>query len=307
MKKIFLSLIITGIVFTETKACDICGCGVGGNYIGILPEFHKHIFGIRYRYNSLVSHRGAGGNNTYLTAKERYQTMELWGGWNIGKNFRLMAAVPYSFNERVNQGVSNKKNGLGDITVNGYYQLLNKKTTIQKTKLMVQSLWIGGGIKLPTGKYKPSDKINTSTNTNLFQLGTGSLDYSINAMYDLRIQDIGLNVAASYKMNTANKYEYNYGNKLNGSAQFYYKKRTRNNFVIAPNAGLAYERSKKDIDNTFIVDISGGYVLQATIGTEFSYRKISFGANWQTPLSQQLANGIVKSNNRAMVHIAFLL
>lgn len=306
MKKITITVIAL-FLFANAKACDICGCGVGGYYIGILPEFYKHIFGIRYRYNSLKTHLGAGGGTTYLTTQERYQTTELWGAWNIGKKFRIMAAVPYAFNERKNQGVSKKKNGVGDISINGYYQLFNFKKAVFSKKLMIQTLWIGGGVKLATGKYTPADKQNNSQNTNLFQLGTASYDFSVHAMYDLRIQDAGLNVSASYKMNTANKYDYSYGNKLNTTAQLYFKFRVKNKFTIAPNTGITYENSKKDIDNQILVDVSGGNLLLGTLGVETTFKKISLGGNWQAPLSQNLANGFVKANNRVMLHVSFLL
>jgi len=291
----------------KTDACDICGCGVGGYYIGVLPEFHKHIFGLRYRYNSLKTHIGAGGSTTYLTASERYQTAELWGAWNLGKKFRIMASVPYAYNERENQGVNRSKNGIGDISVNGYYQVFNDKRTVFTKKLLVQTFWIGGGIKLPTGKYASADKQSTANNANLFQLGTASYDFLLHAMYDLRIQDAGLNVSASYKMNTANKYDYSYGNKFSAATQLYYKWRIKNKFTIAPNAGVSYENSKKDIDSKIVADISGGRLLLGTLGFETTFKKIALGANWQTPLTQNLANGTVKANNRMMLHVSFLL
>jgi len=306
MKKIFITAMAITL-FTQARACDICGCGVGGYYIGILPDFYKHILGLRYRYNSILTHIGAGGSTTYLTTHEFYKTTELWGGWNIGKKFRVMASIPYSFNERLNQGISKEKDGIGDISVNGYYQLLKKRNTVLKNKLLVQSLWVGAGIKLPTGKYNPADKSGTTQNTNLFQLGTASIDYTLNAMYDLRLQDAGINITGSYKINTANKYNYNYGNKLNASAQLYYKFRIKNKFTLAPNAGMMYEHSKKDIDNKFIVDISGGDLMTGTLGLETSYKKISIGGNWQSPLSQKLANGFVRANNRMMAHVSFVL
>jgi len=203
MKKILVILLI--FYLAKSHACDICGCGAGSNYIGILPEFHKHIFGLRHRYNSLTSHVGLGGVNTYLTTEEMYRTTEIWGGWNIGKKFRLMAVVPYAFNEIANHGINKSKNGIGDISANAFYQLLNKRNTVLLNKLLVQSFWIGGGIKLPTGEYSPVDKVNTSQNTNLFQPGTASTDFSLNAMYDARIQDVGINISGGYKMNTTNK------------------------------------------------------------------------------------------------------
>lgn len=307
MKKWIFFIAVSLSLPLWTAACDICGCGVGNSYIGILPDFNKRIFGLRYRYNSIFSHIGTGGASTYLTTNEKYRTIELWGGWNISENFRLMASVPYSFNEQVNQGITKSKNGLGDVSVSGMYQLINKRKPVAKDRLLVQSLWVGGGVKLPTGKYNPSDKSVSSNNANLFQLGTGSIDFTLTAMYDIRLQDAGVNVSASYKVNTANKQEYRYGNKLNGNLQAYYKFRIQNKVTIAPNTGLLVESGQQDMDNQFSVYVSGGNVLLGTIGVETSFKKFSFGGNWQTPFSQNLAHGIVKANNRMMLHLSFLL
>ncbi len=306
MKKYLISLILISALPLLSAACDICGCGVGNNYIGILPDFHKHIFGLRYRYNSIYSHIGAGGVTTYLTSKEQYNTVEAWGGWNLTDKFRILASVPYSFNKRTNEGTARSKEGLGDITLSGYYQLLNTRHTAG-SKLLVQNLWIGGGVKLPTGKYNPKDKSTGTENTNLFQLGTGSTDFIVSTMYDVRLQDAGLNVSANYKINTANKEDYLYGNKLNVNTQAYYKINIKKKLTIAPNAGVQYETAQSDTDNKFDVAISGGDLLLGTAGIETNVKKIAIGANWQTPLSQSLANGFVKANNRMMVHLSFML
>jgi hypothetical protein len=296
---------IIGIFFllaacTTTYACDICGCGAGSYYLGILPDFGKHAAGLRYRHNQLTTHLGAGGITTYLTTKEVYQTTELWGGWNLSKRFRLMAIVPMAFNQRTNQGITQHKNGLGDVLLNGYYNLLNIKKKLGN-KLLVQSLWAGVGVKLPTGKYNAADK-STSNNTNLFQLGTGSWDVLLNAMYDLRLQDAGINASVSYKMNTANRYDYNYGNRLTATTQLYHKFRLWQKLVLAPNTGITYEYGNKDMDVRYKVDMSGGRALLYTAGMEIAYKKLVMGGNWQTPLSQNMANGFVKAGNRYMLH-----
>jgi hypothetical protein len=306
MKKIILIALALTFYFTDLKACDICGCGVGDSYIGILPDFSKHILGLRLRYNSILTHVGVGGSTSYLTTKENYRTIELWSGWNIGSRFRLMWAVPYSFNERLNQGVKKSKDGLGDINLAGYYQVLNSRKTVG-SKLMVQSLWLGAGVKLPTGKYNPFDKANTNESANLFQLGTASTDFTVNAMYDLRLQDAGISVSGSYKINTVNKHDYRYGNKLSLATQLYYKWRILNTMTVAPNAGIMFEKARRDNDNSFDVDISGGNMLLGTLGTEVTFKKFSVGANFQTPLAQNLAMGIIKAQNRGMVHVSFLL
>lgn len=307
MKKYILILVLTTVVPVLSIACDICGCGIGNSYIGILPDFNKRILGLRYRHNSMMTHMGIGGSTSYLTTKETYNIAELWGGWNVTSNLRLMLSLPYSFNEKTNQGISKSKNGAGDITVTGFYQLLNKKSAVMENKLLIQSLWIGGGIKFATGKYNPADKNSGNNNANLFQLGTGSYDFTANAMYDVRLQDAGLNINSAYKINTNNKHGYRYGNKWSISTQAYYKFRIKKKMTIAPNAGLQYETSDKDLDNKMEVTVSGGSLLSGTAGIEVSFGKISFGANMQTPFSQNLANRIVKANNRGMVHVSFVL
>ena len=75
---------------------------------------------------------------------------------------------------------------------------------------------------------------------------------------------------------------------------------------IAPNAGLMYERAAHDVEyNTFNVDQSGGHITSAVTGLELSYERISVGANYQMPFSQNLADGRVDARNRLMTHISF--
>ncbi|GAB3017519.1 hypothetical protein GCM10027051_22960 [Niabella terrae] len=300
----FLLLMIPGL----SRACDICGCGAGNGYIGILPEFHRHIMGLRYRYNAILSHLGTQGQTTYLTSREQYRIAEVWGGWNITDKFRVMASLPYSFNDRTRQEVRNSKSGLGDISLSGFYELLGSRETVSgkkdQSRLLVQSLWLGGGVKLATGTYNPVDKSDAGENANLFQLGTGSYDFNLTAMYDIRLQDAGVNINGNYRINTTNKYAYHYGNKFSLNAQAYYKFRTKNEVMIAPNAGLQLEQARSDEDRGLEVTASGGRLLMGTIGLETGWGKWALGANYQTPLTQQLAGGIIQAQDRFMIHLA---
>lgn len=305
MKKLSLFICLMSAANQFSFACDICGCGVGSYYVGILPEFSKKIMGIRYRYNTLRTHIGAGGITTYLTTEETYRTAELWGGWTIGNKIRLMGYIPVSFNEKLNQDITTNKQGLGDAGLQGFYKLYASDKGIGNKRL-VQSLWIGAGVKVPTGKYDALEKNSGQENANIFQLGTGSVDLTINAMYDIRLQDAGINLATSYKINTTNQQSYRYGNKFNVNVQVYYKFRIKNAVTLAPNTGILFEKAELDKDHSYTVDVSGGRVLLGTVGLEAAYRKIAIGANWQSPMSQDLAGGFVKANNRGMVHISFM-
>ncbi|HWW39161.1 transporter [Pedobacter sp.] len=304
MKKIMIALVLVIMSITATKACDICGCGVGSYYLGILPEYNKRFIGLRYQHKTLRTHLGPFGERTPLTSDETYQSIELWGGWNIGSRFRILAFVPYNFNERESQTGNGIKNSLGDIALMSYYKLLDSKGSVGN-RLLVQSLWVGGGIKVPTGKYEPSERLAVSESPNNFQLGTASTDFTLNAAYDIRYNDLGLNANVNYKINTENKYEYRYGNKFTGNLLMYYKIRIAKVVTLAPNAGVLYESAQKDVENKkYEVAVSGGYSLSAVGGVEVSLKRLSFGANYQNVRSQNLAGGRVHAGNRLMVHMS---
>jgi len=304
-KKITLAFLLAIFTFSASHACDICGCGVGSYYIGILPDFNKRFIGLRYQHKTLTTHLGPFGERTPITADETYQSAELWGGWNIGKKFRVLAFVPYNFNERISQTGNGTKNGLGDIALMGYYNLFSKSTTVGQ-KLLVQSLFLGAGVKMPTGKYEPSERLAVSESPNNFQLGTASTDFTLNATYDVRLMDAGINLNVNYKINTANRYEYRYGNKFTTNALAYYKFRIAHALTIAPNAGVLYETAQKDTESKkYEVATSGGYSLSAVAGIELAMDRFSVGANYQNVRSQDLAGGRANAGNRVMVHTSF--
>ncbi|MCR6721168.1 MAG: transporter [Chitinophagaceae bacterium] len=230
---------------------------------------------------------------------------ELWGATNIGKRFRLAVFIPYNFIERTNQKENARTNGIGDMSAIGYYQAFNKESVI-KNKTLSQTLWLGGGIKAPTGTYNPEEKNIGQSSLNTFQLGTGSLDFSLNAMYDIRLQNVGVNVNSSYKINTSNKYDYQYGNKFTLNMLGYYRFTVNDKLAITPNTGVLFETASKDWKTKDIqVWETGGRSLIGTIGAELNFGRVSIGANFQTPLSQNLGEKKVESKNRGMAHISY--
>jgi hypothetical protein len=127
----------------------------------------------------------------------------------------------------------------------------------------------------------------------------------LNAAYDVRWNDLGLNANVNYKMNTENKYDYRYGNKLTTNVLVYHKFRVAKTFTVAPNIGVLYETAAKDVESKkYDVAVSGGYSLSAVAGLEVSMKGLSFGANYQNVRSQDLAGGRAKAGDRVMVHMS---
>src|SRR5215218_3212967 len=85
MRKIFILSILIFSAF-QSGACPICGCGVGGFYIGILPSFDRKFMGVRYQYMRYETHIA---NDASQFSHDYYRTLELWGGWSIGKKWQI--------------------------------------------------------------------------------------------------------------------------------------------------------------------------------------------------------------------------
>ena len=75
-KQLVITCILLSATVFATKACDICGCGVGTYYLGILPDFNKRFVGLRYQHKQLTTHLGPTGNRTPITADETYESLE---------------------------------------------------------------------------------------------------------------------------------------------------------------------------------------------------------------------------------------
>src|SRR5205085_1898213 len=125
MKKIYLSFLLLFFI-SGAFACDICGCSTGAYFIGPFPQFTKHFLGLRYSFRSYHSHVA---NDATQFSKDFYQTVELWGGMNMGKKWQLIVFVPYSINRQTSDDGTRHSNALGDVTLIANYKLLDKAGT----------------------------------------------------------------------------------------------------------------------------------------------------------------------------------
>jgi hypothetical protein len=110
-----------------------------------------------------------------------------------------------------------------------------------------------------------------------------------------------------YKINTVNKYGYEYGNRFNVNAQAYYKFSIKQSAIVAPDIGILFENYQHSEDNKHWVKTGEGGLMMGTIGVEATFKTIAAGGNFQTPLLQTLGKGAIKANNRYMLHISFNL
>ncbi|MBC7650850.1 MAG: hypothetical protein H7101_03790 [Deinococcales bacterium] len=162
-------------------------------------------------------------------------------------------------------------------------------------------LWIGGGTKLPTGKFDADQNAIVASANN--QTGTGSYDFLVTAIYSLQIKNWGINSSINYKFN-GTKEGYQFGNRLN-TGMFIYRSISSKIATFNPNVGLLYEHLNANKLEKTNVDATGGNSLLAAIGTEINFGKIVVGANLQLLVSQNLSDGQTTTKNRGMLHVSY--
>ncbi|QEC69644.1 hypothetical protein FRZ67_20920 [Panacibacter ginsenosidivorans] len=300
MKKITLTILVLSITLSSF-ACPFCGCGVGNFYLGLLPDFQKRFIGLRYQYLPYQTH--IKGDETQFS-KDYYHTIELWGGISLGKKWQILGFIPYQINyQKTDDGIK-KMSGISDVSALANYKLLDK-TKMGEGRSTAQQLWIGGGIKMPTGKYHiDPNNPNTELGDVNSQAGTGSIDFLLNSSYNLRFNKIGINTSATYKINTKNNEDYQFGNRFNASSFVFYAARMKS-ATLSPNIGLLYQHSATNHFNNTKVDFTGGHLAMAAAGIELGLRKITIGGNVQLPFSQSFAAGQTEAKTRAMIHMSF--
>ena len=303
-RRTWLALLFATLLINDAMACEICGCSINGYHFGILPQWKKNLIGMRYSYKGFHSQHLISEQLGILgsTSTEYYNSVELWGRFYLGKKLQVFAFVPYNYYNQNEPAVKTTASGIGDITIAANYTLYNDASN--KDKIFKQTLLAGGGIKLPAGKFKSSkagEVLNPSMNS-----GSGSVDYLTNMIYTCRLKRIGLNLDASYRINSQNKEEFKYGNRFTTAAKFFYWKDIGKKLSLLPNAGLLYEHAAQDQHHTEIQNYSGGEITWFTAGVEGYAGKINIGFTYNHPVAQNMSKGLVNSNDTFSANITFM-
>ncbi|MFL9844843.1 transporter family protein [Flavobacterium rhizosphaerae] len=278
--------------------CDACGCSATGGGMGFSSMIDRNFVGLRYFYQSYSSRDGIFNNSPWVD--ENFNTVQLWARIPVFKNFQISAQVPYHSNNRDLSTGHEEINGLGDVTLLGFYTVYQTTTDTTAFKHIIQ---LGGGFKAPTGKYDSNN--NGSVNPS-FQLGTGSWDYVIAAEYIIKHNNLGLNAMANYVIKTENKQNYQFGNQFNYMGTFFYEIE-KPTFTLVPQAGIAGEIYATNRQFGEDIPQTKGDILLGKLGIEAGMGNFSVGLNGMLPITQNLTGGRVEANYRWSVNLNYSL
>lgn len=325
MPKRFLVGLVFILIYNTSFACDLCTIYLGiqpndfKNSAGIRYRyrvFEKNYDGLSLstfnngqRIKGVPNNKHNGGelglpNESYLYVEE-FNSYDIFINAYLHPKWQLNISTYFTDNYiKKNDSIVSNVGGIGDINLLLKYQLINSQNncdTTLKNKLL-HRLSVGTGITLPTGNFNKSTivdfetefKPNVIIGTPILELdphmqaGTGAFGYLFLAEYLVKINAFGLNINASYKLNTTNKNEFKFANRFNSNLSLFSMLKLSEKIKIMPQAGLSYEQSKRDeYQNEPYMD-SGGSVLFSNLGLSLFLNKLRFNTSYYVPVYESL-------------------
>ena len=294
MRTLFIAVALLAIQ-SVASACDVCGCSIGGNYLGILPQFHRHFVGFRWSEQSFQSaHSLFSAQAGQFDSEESFSTVDALGRFYLTRRVQIFAVMPYRYSRRVEDGQTIHTQGLGDASIMAGYVLLDTGDSLHRK--WQHSLTLNGGVKLPTGKHNLTDTEGELLHPNL-QPGSGTTDFLLSVMYTLRHGAWGFAADALGRLNTTNQQGYRFGNQVSGAAKIFYWQNA-GRILLLPNAGVFADAAQANQGDSNFTEGTGGAAVLGTFGLDAYIGHVSVGFTYQQPVWQNLGYGKVHNNSR---------
>lgn len=296
--RLFLLLFLS--MSSSLFACN-GGCPSGGGYLGIVPQFSKNFVGLRYRYRGF-SVNGSEHGQLVNNVRHSFQTTELWGRFYPAKRIQLFVFLPFQMNTETEGKTTSYLEGIGDVSFIATYNVINTGDSLDQD--WKHNLLLGGGLKLPTGKYQQRDE-GKQMYPIYFQSGTGAYSVLFNAIYTVRYNKIGLNTDFNYRYNGKNELDYSFGNLMTASASLFYWLNL-GSVAVLPSVGTYIENAKRDIEYGYYLNDTGGTLGYVSLGADIYSGRLAIGVNIQKPYWQDTPLRNQKNDLRAMANVAWL-
>jgi hypothetical protein len=292
MRKIIMVMVLVMAGAVSYAGCDMCSM-----YLGLHPNYNKNTLGLRYKYSTYSDmgmhqhgaassddgHHHHGATEDPARHLREFQTFEFWGMMYPSPRLQLMVFVPYMQNRIYKEGVLQEEfSGMSDISLLGRYQVYN---TRNDTASFRQRIFAGAGVKLPSGLYHEAGKDGMIDPH--IQPGTGSTDILLSLGYLCRLGKLGFNTDINYRLNTTNRYDYRYADRLSNTSTFFYSFETEF-LVLMPGIGLYTETAGYDMDKGVKMSQTNGDVMNGVLSVDLYKKRFSVNMAYHLPVRVRL-------------------
>lgn len=292
---IFLLLVICLGLHTSSFACEVCGCSATGSIMTINPDFRSNFVTLGWRYSRFYASENLDGGTDY------FHQANLTMGFRPLPRWQILTILPYNLNRHVSVLEDNAFNGLGDGVFMTRFTVAEPSDSSRSG--IQQYLFLGAGIKSPTGKFDLNNQ-ETAMPAN-FQLGSGSWDYLFNLLYNFRYRPWGITLDITTRLNTRNKDEYRFGNQAVARlfASFLFRKKK---VSFMPYGGIYTEILARNVHQNIYQYGTGGSGAYATGGMEIQTRTINMNLSYQRAVATHYAGGEITGGDRVSASISYL-
>jgi hypothetical protein len=287
MHKIFLVL-LCAFLSISMYACDACGCSIGGDSWGISPNNYRHFAGIRFQYRTFHNSHPAslsGDASEGMTSGDDYfMRAEVMGRFALLPRLQLFGALPYRYNERVEEGQTSIHNGIGDAALQLQWMVLKPGCNNWK-----HALQISAGGEAPTGDFRFSHEVPVA-----MQPGSGSWDWMAGLNYTLRFKNAGFNIEGMRRFNGYTKGGYDWGNSTSASSRIFATLYSDSSSVWMPWIGVNAEYYETNIENMkyqIRAAYTDGHLITSNAGIDFYSDKFGISLEAGLPVISNLAEG----------------
>lgn len=300
MRQVYLFLLIFLGVQISAQACLVCGCNSNSIFQGIFPANQYPVVGFRYASQDFTSHLLY---HPSLRTSERFETVELFSLFYIKPYLQIQTQLPYQRFRQWSATEAVVSSGVGDVIILPSLRVLDHKFAWGYSSFR-QQLFLGAGIKLPTGRFALSETSSTALANPQFQMGTGSFDPMAQMVYVLRTDLLGLYAQTTYRYAGNSPDYYRFGDRFNALVSLFTMKQI-GRAALSFQTGFLYETMGRTSLNAVEIKETGGYSRGWFLGLDVLLGRATLGFQYNWQLAQKFGGGQFRQGNRSQVFLAY--
>lgn len=298
--RILAALALAGALPGMLRACDVCGCGVGGGGFGLLSVYRNNYVGLSHGFMPFRSRLTSG---EYTGTRDVFHTTELLLRYEPLSRWRVDAFLPFRTNVRRSPDGDVTLSGVGDVRVGVAYVLADGQPLGAGRW---SAYWEAGLIaSVPTGAYD-DDLLGSHYLPDNFNLGKGAVGGGLQTALVIANGRYGVTLNARHQRYATSTPYYRFGAETEAGARVFGQFTRGAHWTFIPYAGASYERvAANTIADALPVHGTGGRAWLAAVGLNLRYDAFTLALQGGRAFDTHYANGLARSGFRGSVQLLF--